>query len=593
LLLFAQAMCDLALPDFMSDIVNEGISRGDTAFIMRTGAIMLIVSLAGAVCSVSVGYISAKVAAALGRRLRSSVFKKVAEFSNAEFDKFTTSSLITRTTNDITQIQTMMVFMIRLIFYAPIMAVGGLLHAVETDQGMSWIIVLAIGVLICVISFVLFVAIPKFKAIQALVDKLNLVVRESLDGMLVIRAFNTQRFEEKRFDGVNGELTGVNLFINRVMSAMMPTMMLIMNLVTVLIIWVGSKQVSSFKLDVGNMMAYMQYVMQIMMAFLMISMMFIFIPRASVSANRIAEILQAKVSVKDAAAPAAEYKRRRMSFPHAKREDTESAPAKREDAESAPAKREDPRERGVLQFHNVSFAYPGADDMALRGISFIAKPGETTAFIGSTGSGKSTLVNLIPRFYDVVSGSITIDGVDIREISLRELRGKLGFVPQKSILFSGSVKSNISYAGENISDDEIWRAAEISQSRDFIDARSEGLESDISQGGSNVSGGQRQRLSIARAIAANAQYYIFDDSFSALDFKTDAALRHALKKYMSGSTVITVTQRVSSAMKADQIIVLDHGLIAGAGTHDELIDSCPLYKEIALSQLSMEDMSHG
>ncbi|MDR3242659.1 MAG: ABC transporter ATP-binding protein/permease [Clostridiales Family XIII bacterium] len=563
-LLFGQAMCDLALPDYMSDIINKGIMSGDTAYIMKTGFVMLAVSLLGVVCSVSVGYISAKIAAGLGRRLRKNIFRKVESFSNAEFDKFTTSSLITRTTNDITQIQTLMVFMIRLIFYAPIMAVGGLIHAVDTDQSMSWIIALAVGSLICLIGVMLGMALPKFKLVQTLIDRLNLVVRENLDGMLVIRAFNTQRFEENRFDRVNKDLTDVNLFINRAMSAMMPTMMLIMNLVTALIIWVGSHQVSEFHMNVGDMMAYMQYVMQIMMAFLMMSMMFIMIPRAAVSANRIADVLETEPSVAntpDGALPLRESEEKKSG------------------------------QSGILEFRHVSFAYPNAKDEVLHDISFLARPGETTVFIGSTGSGKSTLVNLIPRFYDVSAGQIMLNGVDIRRTSLKELRAQLGYVPQKNILFSGTIADNLAYANKEIPEEELWRAAEIAQVKNFIEAGEDGMSSAIAQGGANVSGGQRQRLSIARALARKSQFYIFDDSFSALDFKTDAALRAALKKETGHSTVLTVTQRVSTAMKADQIIVLDHGRIVGAGKHAGLMKDCGIYREIALSQLTEEDLA--
>ncbi|MDR0570401.1 MAG: ABC transporter ATP-binding protein/permease [Clostridiales Family XIII bacterium] len=581
-LLYGQAMCDLALPDYMADIVNKGIMRGDSPFIVRTGLVMLLVSLLGAACSISVGFISARVAAGLGRRLRKDVFGKVVGFSNAEFDKFTTSSLITRTTNDITQIQMMLVFVIRLLFYAPIIGVGGILHAIATDAGMSWIIILAIGVILVLIVVVLFVAMPKFKIVQTLVDKLNRVVRENLDGMPVVRAFSTQAFEEKRFDAVNAELTGVNLFINRLMSIMMPTMMVVMNLVTVLIIWVGSNQVSSFRMDVGSMMAYMQYVMQVMMAFLMMSMMFILLPRASVSANRIADVLEADATVTDRV-PSPLPAKRGVSAWRGRKKATAVGDA-------APPRME-PGQEGRLEFDDVSFAYPDAEENVLYRVSFTAMPGTTTAIIGSTGSGKSTVINLIPRFYDVSGGRILLNGVDVRELGLKELRSQLGYVPQKSVLFTGTIRSNIAFSGADASDEDLWLAADISQAREFIDAKPDGLDTEVAQGGTNVSGGQRQRLSIARALARKPQFYLFDDSFSALDFKTDAALRAALRRETGDSTVILVTQRVNTAMAAERIIVLDNGRIVGNGSHRELLEGCDIYKEIAYSQLSKEDLA--
>jgi ATP-binding cassette subfamily B protein len=565
-LLFGQAVCDLALPKYMADIVNTGILRGDTEYIIRVGAVMLAVALLGAACSISVGYISARVAAGLGRGLRKAVFHKVGRFSNAEFDKFTTSSLITRTTNDITQIQTMAVFMIRLIFYAPIMAVGGMIYAVQTGRSMSWIIAVAVGAILCLIAVMLVVTMPKFKRVQTLIDRMNLVVRENLDGMPVVRAFNTQRFEEQRFDGVNSDLTNVNLFIGRVISAVMPAMMLIMNLVTVLVIWVGAHRIAALQMDVGSMMAYMQYIMQVLMSFLMMSMMFVLIPRASVSAGRIADVLETEPSITEA--------------PDAAAAAAPAQPSRGADASSA-----------GLAFCNVSFAYPGAKDEALHDVSFTARPGETTAVIGSTGSGKSTLVNLIPRFYDVTGGRILADGIDIRRLPLKDLRRRLGYAPQKSVLFSGTIGENIAYANPDMPEEALWRAAETAQARDFIEAKEGGMDAEIAQGGVNVSGGQRQRLSIARALARGAEIYIFDDSFSALDFKTDAALRVALKKETARSVVLVVTQRVSAAMRADRIIVLDRGRVVGAGTHEALMKSCEIYREIAMSQLNEEDLA--
>lgn len=556
MLLFGQAMCDLALPDFMSDIVNTGITNGDTMFIIKSGLQMLGISLLSALCTVSVGFIASKIAAGSSQSMRIDLFEKVQNFSNAEFDKFSTSSLITRTTNDITQIQTLVVMLIRMVFYAPIMGIGGFVHALAKSKSMSWIIGLAVVMLICLMMVVFTLAMPKFKIIQTLIDRLNLVVRENLDGMLVIRAFNTQKFEEERFDKANKDLTDTNLFVNRVMSCMMPSIMLLMNLTTVLIIWVGSKQVSAFKMEVGDMMAYMQYVIQIIFAFLMMSMMFILIPRASVSAERIADVLETEPSI--------------ITDPDLAKELKDC--------------------KGVIEFKNVCFSYPGAEEDVLHNISFTAKPSETTAFIGSTGSGKSTLINLIPRFYDVTSGEVLIDGINVKNINLHELRGNLGYVPQKGVLFSGTIKSNISYSDKNASDDDILRASNIAQAMEFIDSKPERFETPIAQGGNNVSGGQKQRLSIARALLRKPKICIFDDSFSALDFKTDAKLRKVLKEETGSSTVLLVAQRISTIMNAEQIIVLDNGCIVGKGTHKELMENCEVYKEIALSQLSKEEL---
>ncbi|MDR1194243.1 MAG: ABC transporter ATP-binding protein/permease [Peptococcaceae bacterium] len=587
-LLLGQAMCDLALPNAMSGIVNRGIVQGDTDYIAGAGLLMLGISLLGACCSISVGWIGARTAASLGQRLRREIFQKVMGFANAEFDRFTSSSLITRTTNDITQIQMMMVMMIRIIFYAPIMAVGGLWRAIGTDRGMSWIIALAIGILACVISALLGLAMPKFKLAQTLIDRLNLVMRENLNGLQVIRAFNTQNFELARFDQANRDLTGVNLFVNRLMSAMMPTMMLLMNLVTVLVIWVGANRVAAAQMNVGNMMAYMQYAMQIMMAFLMMSFMFIMIPRASVSAGRIAEVLATSSSIADDPAAAAGGAAEAAAAVAA--EAAPSAPASAlttaAAASFAPA-----TAGGRLEFRAVSFTYPDAKAEALSQISFAVGPGETAAIIGSTGSGKSTLVNLIPRFYDVSAGQILIDGADIRRLPLKTLRGQLGYVPQKNVLFSGTAGSNLAYAWREAEDEEIWRAAAIAQAEEFIRAKPEGLASPIAQGGSNLSGGQRQRVSIGRALIRRPRFYIFDDSFSALDFQTDAALRTALKKETGQSAVLIVTQRISTAMRADRIIALDRGRIAGQGSHAQLMLTCAVYQEIALSQLSKEALA--
>ncbi len=556
MLLFGQAMCDLALPDYMSDIVNEGIATGDTGTIIGIGFRMILISLTGGMLSIAVGYLASRVGAGIGQQLRIDLFEKVESFSNVEFDRFSTSSLITRTTNDVTQVQTLVIMMIRMIFYAPIMGIGGIIHAVNNSASMSWIIALAIVVLVGIIATLFSLALPRFKVIQTLVDRLNQVVRENLSGLLVTRAFNTQDFEEARFDKENKTLTDTNLFVNRTMAAMMPLMMLLMNLITVLIVWVGSYQVSAFKIDVGQMMAYMQYVMQIIMAFLMMSMMFIMIPRASVSAVRIADVLESDPQIKN----------RPDALPFSSSE-------------------------GVLRFDHVSFRYPGAEEDVLHDIDFTAKPGETTAFIGSTGSGKSTIANLVPRFYDVTEGSITIDGTDIRDMELHSLRSQLGYVPQKAVLFSGTIDSNLRYADKNATDEEILSGAQIAQAMEFIESRPEGFETPIAQGGSNVSGGQKQRLSIARALVKKPQIYIFDDSFSALDFKTDSALRAALRKETGGSTVLLIAQRISTIMDAEQIIVLEAGKIAGKGTHEQLMKSCEVYREIALSQLSKEELN--
>lgn len=556
-LLFIQAMCDLSLPDFMSDIVNDGVTTGNTTKIISIGIKMLGLSLLSAFVTVLVGYLASRVAAGLCMNLRDYVFEKVESFSNAEFDKFSTSSLITRTTNDITQVQTLTVMIIRMCFYAPIMGVGGFIHALNKSVSMSWTIAVSVILLLCIIVTVFCLSMPKFRTIQSFVDKLNLVVRENLDGMLVIRAFNTQKFEEKRFDETNRDLTKTNLFVNRIMSVMMPAMMLLMNLTSILVIWVGSKQVMAFRMEIGDMMAYMQYVMQIIMAFLMMSMMFIMIPRASVSAERIADVLETEPSIKD---------------------ESDSV----SNAEEC---------KGVIEFQHVSFRYPGAEEDVLHDITFTAMPGQTTAFIGSTGCGKSTLVNLIPRFYDVTAGQITIDGEDIRKKKLHELRGLLGYVPQKGVLFSGNIESNLKYADKNASEENVVRAAHIAQAMEFIESKSEQFQASIAQGGNNISGGQKQRLSIARALVRQPQIYIFDDSFSALDYKTDAKLREALKSETGNSTVLLVAQRLSTIMTAEKIIVLDCGRIVGSGTHEELMKNCEVYKEIAYSQLSEEELA--
>ncbi len=552
-LLFVQAICDLALPDYMSEIVNKGVLIGDTAFIWGTGGKMLLVTLLGAVSSISVGFFAAQIAAGVSHDMRFDVFNKVQEFSHAEIDKFGSSSLITRTTNDITQIQMLLVLAIRMVFYAPILGAGGVFNALTRSVSMTWVIALSIICILLCIIILFIIAMPKFNLVQKLVDRLNLVARENLDGMLVIRAFNTQEFEKNRFDIANKELTSVNLFVNRAMAVAMPVVMLIMNLTTVLIVWVGANQVSSFHMDVGDMMAFMQYAIQIIMAFMMLSMMLILIPRAAVSANRVQEILDSEINIKSPENP----QRYKENF------------------------------SPEIQFKNVDFAYPGGDGNVLHNIDFNAKKGQTTAIIGATGSGKSTLVNLIVRFYDVTGGQILIDGKDIRDVNIHDLREKIGYIPQKALLFSGTIKSNLEYGNKN---GDIEKSARISQSTEFIENKPERYDSPIAQGGTNVSGGQKQRLSIARALNRNAPIYIFDDSFSALDLKTDSRLRAAIKAEIKDATLLIVAQRISTIMDAEQIIVLDNGRIAGRGTHKELLRSCSVYQEIARSQMSEEEL---
>lgn len=557
LLLFGQAVCDLSLPDVMSDIINDGITAGNTAFIWRSGIKMLGIALLSALCAVLVGFIGARMAAAVCRNLRRDVFVKVESFSSLEMEKYTTSSLITRTTNDISQIQLLIVMVVRLVFYAPILGIGGVMKALDKNKSMSWTIVLAVFLMLLLIGIMMAMVMPSFQFVQKLIDRLNLVSREQLDGTLVIRAFNTQQFEEQRFDKVNRRLTRTNLFVNRVMSMMMPAMTLIMNLVSLLIVWTGSKEVSAFKLDVGDMMAYMQYVIQIIMAFLMMAVMFILVPRAIVSIRRVTEILQTVPSITDPQHP--------QPMPK--------------------------QYQGVVEYRNVSFCYPDGDESVLHDISFIAEPGKTTAFIGATGSGKSTLVNLLPRFYDVTEGAILIDGINIKDWPLHKLRENIGFVPQKGILFSGTIESNLRYGRQDAGQEELEEAAQTAQAMEFIDSRPKRFASGIAQGGGNVSGGQKQRLSIARALIKKAPVNVFDDSFSALDFKTDARLRKALQEKCRDTTTFLVAQRISTIMNAEQIIVLEHGRIAGKGTHRELMANCDVYREIALSQLSEEELT--
>lgn len=539
-------------------VLGIDIEKLQNKYILYEGGIMLLVALISMVAVVGVAFLSSRIAAGLGKNLRHKVFRKVVNFSNSEFDEFSTASLITRSTNDIQQIQMMSVMLIRVIFYAPILALGGILKVITTDTSMAWIIGVAVMAILTVVIVLFSIAIPKFKAVQKLLDKLNLVTREILTGMLVIRAFSTEKHEEQRFDKANRDLTKTNLFVNRAMSSMMPIMMLIMNCITILIVWVGAHKVDQGTMQVGNMMAFIQYTMQIIMAFLMISMLSVMIPRASVCAQRIQEVLDKDLSIKD--------------------------PEQVEDFADT--------QKGYVEFKNVSFKYPHAEDYVLENINFTAKPGETTAFIGSTGSGKSTLINLIPRFYDVTEGCISIDGVDVRKVNQHDLREKIGYIPQKGVLFSGDIESNLKYGKEDATYDDLVEASEIAQAMEFITSKPEGFETKIAQGGTNVSGGQKQRLSIARALVKKPEIYIFDDSFSALDFKTDAALRKALNEKTGESTVLIVAQRISTIMYADQIVVLDEGKVVGIGTHDDLLSNCEVYNQIAVSQLSKEELNH-
>ena len=527
-------------------------------YILKSGAQMLGIAILSMFVTIIVTYLAAKVAATLGKTLRNNVYEKVMSFSNEEMKKFSTASLITRSTNDIQQIQMMMVMILRFIFYAPMMAMMGIFKVINTNVSMSWIIGVAVLCIVFLLGILFTFVMPKFKLVQNLVDRLNLVSREIITGIMPIRAFSNQKHEEERFDKANGDLTKVNIFVNRIMSCMMPAMMLVMNLIAVLIVYKGTYSIDAGTMQVGDMMAFIQYTMQIIMSFLVIAMMSVMIPRASVSAGRICEVIETEPTIED----------------------------------PKNAKEFSGNKKGVVEFKNVSFKYPDAEENILSDISFTAKPGETTAFIGSTGSGKSTLINLIPRFFDVTEGQILVDGVDIREVTQKDLRDKIGYVPQKGILFTGTIASNLRYGNPDATDEEIREAAEIAQATEFIDSKPEGFDTKIAQGGTNVSGGQKQRLSIARAIAKNPEIYIFDDSFSALDLKTDAALRKALKKKTGNSTVLIVAQRISTILHAEQIIVLDEGKVIGKGTHEELLKNCEVYKQIALSQLSKEELGN-
>ncbi len=535
-----------------------GVDTGklQSSYILRIGRTMLLISLLGGACTIAVGYLASKTAAGAARDIRLAAFKQVEGFSSAEFDQFSTASLITRSTNDITQIQMVTFLIIRMVFYAPIIGVGGVIRAIDKSANMWWILALAVVVLLSMVAVVVSISLPKFKIMQTLIDRLNLVTRENLSGMAVIRAFNKEQDEQERFEVANRELADASLFVARVMVSVFPFIMLIMNGLTVAIIWVGAHQVAEASIQVGDMIAFMQYAIQIVFAFLMMSMLFIFLPRAAVSGGRIADVLETESSINDPEQP------KSLGTPFVPQ----------------------------IEFRNVSFHYPGALDDILCNISFTARPGETTAFIGSTGCGKSTVVNLIPRFYDVTDGGIFLNGVDIREVRQSELRDKIGYVPQKGTLFSGTIESNLRFADGNVSEETLRESADIAQASEFINAKPEGLAAEIAQAGTNVSGGQKQRLAIARALVKRPPIYIFDDSFSALDFKTDSALRRALKEKTGDSTVLIVTQRVATVKNADQIIVLEEGEVVGQGSHHELMETCETYQEIAQSQLTMEEL---
>ena len=540
----------------------QGVARDvQMRYLFRVGGQMLALTLLMVAVAVAVGFLASRVSAAIGRDLRRETFSSVIGFSNAEIENFSTASLITRTTNDIQQVQFVCVILLRMVAYAPILGIGGVLHVVGNSSGLSWIVVLDVALLLLLLLFLMSVAMPKFKVMQQLVDRLNLVSREILTGIMPVRAFSREKFEEQRFDKANRELMGTQLFTNRAMVAMMPFMTLIMNGTSLLIVWFGGKAMDAGTMQVGEMIAFITYTMQIVMSFLMLAMVAVMLPRAGVAADRIDEVIRTKATIHDPDEAAAKAAQAHTDW------------------------------QGVVQFEDVSFRYPGADSDALEHISFTAKPGETTAIIGSTGCGKSTLLNLIPRFYDVTGGKVTVDGIDVREMPQAQLHDLLGYVPQKGVLFSGTIDSNLKFGGEDITDAQVHKAAAIAQATDFIEAKPEGYQSPIAQGGSNVSGGQKQRLSIARAIAKNPKVYLFDDSFSALDYKTDVTLRRALKAQTDNATVIIVAQRISTVLHANQILVLDEGRLVGKGTHAQLMVSCPEYQEIARSQLSQKELA--
>ena len=555
-LVFLQSLAELALPTLMSDIINTGVMRGDTAYIWRVGGRMLLVAAGSAVCAIAVSYLAARIAAGFGRILRARVFTRAESFSLHEFDKIGTSTMITRTTNDITQVQMVMVMILRMMVMAPMMAIGGTIMAVSKDAHLSLILLIAVPFLAAVITLLASRTIPLFTLMQSKLDRLNRVLREGLTGIRVIRAFDRVEYEKRRFEEANRDLTETAIRVNRILAVLFPVLMLVMNFTSISIVWFGGIRIDNGQMKLGDMMAFIQYAMQIMFSLVMVSMMFVMIPRAEASATRINEVLETAPEINDPTEP------KRVAS-----------------------------QRGLVEFEDVTFSYPGAEQPALNHISFRAEPGQVTAIIGGTGSGKSTLISLIPRFYDVDSGRVLVDGVDVREMTQDDLRARIGFVPQKAVLFTGTIADNIRYGKETATDEEVRRAAEIAQATEFISGMKDGFASEISQGGTNVSGGQKQRLSIARALVRRPEIYVFDDSFSALDFRTDARLRAALRKETADATVIIVTQRVSTVMDADQIIVLDDGEIAGIGRHKDLLKTCPVYREIVSSQLSEEELA--
>jgi ATP-binding cassette subfamily B protein len=556
LLVYIQVSASLALPDYMARIVNEGIVVKNSDLILNVGGEMLLVTLVGAVATIIAGLLSSKIATGVAKDLRGELFSKVESYSLVEFDKFSTSSLITRSTNDIQQIQQVTFMILRMVVSAPLMGIGAVINAYQNAPSMSWLILIAVILITGMIAVIFIIALPKFKILQKLIDKLNLVTRENLTGLRVIRAFTNEKYEQKKFSRVNKELMQVNLFVNRISVVMQPVMMLIFNLTSIAIIWVGAGLINTGDLNIGNMMAFMQYAMQVISSFLMLTIIFILIPRASVSVQRVEDVLKSEPEIKDPTSP--------KTFPS--------------------------DIKGRIEFKDVSFAYPKSDVPVIKNVSFSAESGQTTAIIGSTGSGKSTLINLIPRFYDVTKGEVLVDGINVKDVNQSDLHDKIGYVPQKGVLFSGTIKSNIQYGNPQADDKKIEEAAKVAQAFDFIDKFEHKFENAIAQGGTNVSGGQKQRLSIARAIAKDPEIYIFDDSFSALDFKTDSKLRAALAKATRGATVLIVTQRIGTILNADKIIVVDEGKVVGIGKHRDLLISCKVYKEIAESQLSENEL---
>ena len=558
LVLFCQAMCELALPGYMSDIINNGVIKGDMGCIRSTGLLMLLVAALGMAASITANLLGARTAAGAACRLREALFKKVTAFSEAELQQFSTASLITRSTNDIQMIQQASVMLLRMAFFAPIMGIGAVIKAVNTSVPLSWTIAVSLAAVIVIMAVSFTAIFPKFKVLQEKLDKVNLIMKERLEGILVIRAFNTEKKEQSRFDDANLEVTGINRFVNKAMSFMMPALTFVMSASGVLIVWEGAHMVETGTLPIGDMLAYLQYAMHVIMSFLVITMMFMMIPRAMVSAGRVGQVLDVEPTITE--------------------------PAEPEKLEKA---------RGQLAFRNVAFKYPDADEEVIKNIDFTAEPGRFTAIIGGTGSGKSTILKLIPRFYDVTEGEILLDGHDIRNLSLSQLRDQIGYVPQRGLLFSGTIADNMRFGKEDATDEEIGHAIAIAQAADFLEEKEDGINSEIAQGGTNVSGGQKQRLSIARALVKKPSIYLFDDSFSALDFKTDKILREALAEKVGDAAMIVVAQRINSILDADQIIVLDEGRMVGKGTHAELMRNCEVYKEIALSQLSEEELGRG